>query len=99
MKRVAAVLVAALAVAGCSSAPGVGDALTLHGTLVLKGNAPRTTPVLVGQDAQQWELQQVQDATATALQNRKVQARGVVTRTSQQGLLPALRVTDLKPQD
>jgi len=92
----AAVVATALAVAGCSAAPRVGDALTLQGTLVLKGNEPKTTPVLVRSPSEQWELQQVAPATAAALQNRKVQATGVVARTPGQGpLLPALRVTQL----
>ncbi|HEX2546907.1 MAG TPA: hypothetical protein VHL79_18640 [Ramlibacter sp.] len=98
MRELLAVLLSVLALAGCNAAPRVGDTLTLHGTLVLKGNAPRTTPVLVRSDTEQWELQQVQDATATALQNRKVRASGIVGRTPQQGLLPVLRVTALAPQ-
>lgn len=100
-KFVTAALVAtALAVAGCSAAPRVGDPLTLQGTLVLKGNEPRTAPVLVRSSSEQWELQQVAPATAAALQNRKVQATGVVARTAGQGpLLPALRVTHLQPAE
>jgi hypothetical protein len=88
-----------LALAGCSATPRVGDALTLHGTLVLKGNEPFAAAVLVRGASAQWELQQVARTAAAPLQNRKVQATGVVTRTASPGWLPALRVTELKADD
>jgi hypothetical protein len=97
---VRAVLAATLlALAGCSAAPRVGDTLALHGTLVLKGNEPVVTAVLVRGASEQWELQQVTRADSAALQNRKVQATGVVTRTASRAVLPALRVTDLQAAD
>lgn len=85
-------------IAGCSAAPRVGDTLSLTGTLVLKGSEPRPTPVLVRDAGEQWELQGVAPATSRQLQNRKVQARGVVTRAAAEGpLLPALRVQEIGP--
>lgn len=94
--RILLAAAAALALAACSAAPRLGDTLSLEGTLVLKGNAPMTVPVLVRSGTEQWELQQVAPATATALQNRKVQATGVVARTAGAGRLPALRVSEIQ---
>jgi hypothetical protein len=94
----ACIAAVAVALAGCGAAPRVGDTLTLQGTLVFKGNEPVVTPVLVSDASVQWELQQVAPAAAASLQNRKVQATGVVTRTPGTGVLPALRVTDLRQQ-
>lgn len=94
---VVAVLLAAAAGAGCSAQPRVGDALRLTGTLVLKGNEPRPTPVLVRTADEQWELQEVGADALGRLQNRRVEARGVVTRAPGHGvLLPALRVRELR---
>lgn len=86
----------ALITAGCSAAPKVGDSLALQGTLVIKGNEPVTTPVLVRSDTEHWELQGVAPATASALQNSQVEARGRVTRAPGGTLLPALAVTNLQ---
>jgi hypothetical protein len=88
----------AVALAGCSASARVGDRLTLQGTFVLKGNEPVVTPVLVRSASQQWELQEVPRTSWVGLQNRTVQATGVVTRPESQALRPALRVTELKAQ-
>lgn len=97
MNKLVLALAAAAALAGCSATPRVGDPLTLRGTLVLKGSAPRTTQVLVRSPSEQWELQQVSPAQSAPLQNRQVEATGVVTRAPGDGFLPpALRVTALR---
>lgn len=92
-----AVSALALAGAGCSATPTIGASLTLEGTLVLKGNEPHVTPVLVRSATEQWELQQVAREKAATLQNTRVEAAGVVTRAPGQGSqLPALAVTSLR---
>lgn len=88
------------ALAGCGAAPRVGDDMSLTGTLVLKGSEPRPAPVLVRESGEQWELESVAADAARDLQNRRVRARGVVTRAPGAGpLLPALRVTGIEPRD
>lgn len=101
MKRLALLAVATLGAlaGGCSVAPQVGETLTLQGTLVIKGNEPRTVAVLVRTSSEQWELQDVEPATFAALQNRKVEATGRVSRAPGGALLPALRVNALRRND
>lgn len=87
----------ALAAAGCSATPSAGTRVALEGTLVLRGNEPHTSFVLLRPDGEQWELQEVAPEAGRPLQNREVQATGVVTRPPGAGArLPALRVTQLR---
>lgn len=90
-------LAAVLAAAGCSATP-VDGAAVLEGTLVLRGNEPHVSFVLVRPAGEQWELQDVPAATGRRLQNRTVRVTGVVTRAPGGGWqLPALRVSQLQP--
>jgi hypothetical protein len=87
----------ALAAAGCSATPAADDRLVLEGTLVLRGNEPHTSFVLLRPDGTQWELLDVSAEAGRPLQNRQVQATGVMARPPGAGLrLPALRVTQLR---
>ncbi|MFL6693921.1 MAG: hypothetical protein ACJ8GO_13275 [Ramlibacter sp.] len=95
----AAASLALVAAAGCSAGPLVGSAIVLQGTLVIQGNEPVTTPVLITQGQGRWELQGAEPSRVRELQNRQVQATGIVTRRDPGGAqLPALRVSEIAPR-
>lgn len=98
-RTLAACVALALAAAGCSATtPAARGALVLEGTLVLRGNEPHTSFVLLRPNGEQWELLGVSAETGRPLQNRQVRASGTVTRPPGAGLrLPAVQVTDLRP--
>jgi hypothetical protein len=100
-----ALLGAALISGGCTAAPVVptptqdmveGSAHTMHGTLILKGNAPFTFLVLVRADGSEWELQGVDAHDRDTLQNKRVTVEGTVMRASTNALiLPGFTVEKL----
>lgn len=93
----AACMTLALA-AGCgATTPAPGSPMVLEGTLVLRGNEPHTSFVLLRRNGEQWELQGVSAEAGRPLQNREVRATGSVVRAPGTGLrLPALQVRDLR---
>lgn len=94
-------LAISFAAAGCASGSlAAGDAATLRGTFVMKGNAPFAQPTLIVGESHHWELQDAPKSAIDTLQNKMVIVRGVVVRAKQTGmLLPVLKVASMQPAD
>jgi hypothetical protein len=84
----------ASAVSACGTY--AGQAVDLHGKLVLRGNDPFIKVVILsGNDV--WQLEGVPLERASPLQNRQVDVHGVVIRDRSEGPeLPAVQVQSLK---
>jgi hypothetical protein len=78
------------------SQPTAGSALTLEGTLRMKGSLPKTRVVLVREGAAEWDLDKVPSDIASLLENKKVSVTGTVVRPTRVGMLaPSLNVDKL----
>jgi hypothetical protein len=71
-------LLAAIAVASCSSRVPDTGTIEVEGILLLRGNVPHTRWVLVVSDTEQWELLGLSEASAGHLQRRQVKVMGQV---------------------
>jgi hypothetical protein len=81
------------AVPACSTY--AGQAVELHGKLVLRGNDPFIKVVILSSNGV-WQLAGVPLERASTLQNRQVDVRGVVIRKRSEGPeLPAIQVQSL----
>lgn len=85
-----------LAVVACA-APTAGDAITLGGQLLLKGNAPHVSVVLETADRGRWELLGLSAEQRSSWQRQAVRVSGKVIRPPPANglLLPQLQVDNI----
>lgn len=89
---------ALIAGTGCGASSRLGPQLTLKGTLVLQGNEPMTTAVLITEDQGRWEIEGAPAAAVRYLQNKVVVVTGVVIdERPAGGRLPTFKVLLLQP--
>ncbi|TJZ73844.1 hypothetical protein [Chitiniphilus eburneus] len=94
-KPVAAGLLALAMLGACAQQPEAARPLTLQGTLLLKGSAPKTMQVLQTASAQ-YQLSGVTPEQADTLQRQRVTVTGTLVRAAQPPLLPLIEVSRIE---
>jgi hypothetical protein len=101
-RRITALMLAGALLApvgGCAATSTPDAEVTLHGTLVLQGNAPFVIAVLRQDNAKRWQLEGMTSGTAEALQNHRIEVRATVLPAATTGAqLPVLRVLRIEVQ-
>ncbi|WP_018747604.1 hypothetical protein [Chitiniphilus shinanonensis] len=95
MMRLGRWLLPLMLVLGACAQAGPDRAVTLFGTLLLKGNAPHIQQVLQTDDAQ-YQLSKVPSEQAAALQRQRVKVTGVLVREAQPPRLPLVEVSRIE---